>query len=175
MTTHYRRWAIGLVLAGTLLSRTSGAAVPAGCDPRAKPANLGFTLKDIAGKDVGLAAYKGKVILLDFWATWCAPCKVEIPWFVEFYKKYQSQGFVVVGVSIDDSVEKLKPFVAQYKMNYPVLIGDGRDDLKDAYGTAHRVPDERADRARRDHLPTHIGYAPKEQFERDLKALLPAS
>jgi cytochrome c biogenesis protein CcmG/thiol:disulfide interchange protein DsbE len=175
MTMHGRRWAIGLVLAGTLMSQTSRAAVPAGCDPKAKTANLGFTLKDIAGKDVALGAYKGKVILLDFWATWCAPCKVEIPWFVEFYKKYQSQGFVVLGVSIDDSVEKLKPFVAQYKMNYPVLIGDGRDDMKDAYGPLIGFPTSVLIARDGTICRTHIGYAPKEQFERDLKALLPAS
>ena len=84
------------------------------CDPKGKPAQLDFTLKDMNGKDVTLSAYKGKVILLDFWATSCGPCKIEIPGFVEMYKKYGPEGFVVLGVSVDDPVSKLKPFVDQF-------------------------------------------------------------
>src|SRR5215468_1472759 len=91
------------------------------CPADAKPANLNFTLKDVNNKDVNLASLKGKVILLDFWATWCGPCKIEIPWFVEFQQKYGKDGLQVVGVSIDDTLDKLKPFVTQYKMNYTVL------------------------------------------------------
>ena len=104
------------------------------CDKNPKTANLNFVLKDSAGKDFNLASQKGKVILLDFWATWCPPCKVEIPWFVEFQQKYGPQGFVVIGVSVDDPASKLKPFADQYKMNYPVLVGDGRDDIKGPRG-----------------------------------------
>ena len=87
-------------------------------------ANLNFVLKDADGKDFHLASQKGKVILLDFWATWCPPCKVEIPWFVEFQQKYGPQGLAVIGVSVDDPASKLKPFAQQYKINYPLLIGD---------------------------------------------------
>ena len=172
------RWAgvfVGSVLALTMLSQTTGAAVPAGCDPKAKAANLKFSLKDITGKDVALSSYKGKVILLDFWATWCAPCKVEIPWFVEFYKKYQTRGFVVLGVSVDDPVSKLEPFVTRYKMNYPVLIGDARDDVKDAYGPLVGFPTSVLIGRDGTICKTHVGFAPKEQFERDINALLPAS
>jgi thiol-disulfide isomerase/thioredoxin len=167
--------AVGVALAIAIAFPASGAAVAAGCDPKAKSANLKFSLKDIEGKDVALSSYKGKVILLDFWATWCAPCKVEIPWFVEFHKKYGPQGFVVIGVSIDDPVSKLKPFVTQYKMNYPVLIGDARDDVKDAYGPLVGFPTSVLIARDGTICRTHIGYAPKEQFERDIKALLPAS
>ena len=68
------------------------------CDKTPAPANLNFTLKDTAGKNFTLASQKGKVILLDFWATWCAPCKVEIPWFAEFQSKYGPRGFAVIGI-----------------------------------------------------------------------------
>ena len=104
------------------------------CPADAKPANLNFTLKDTNNRDVSLASYKGKVILLDFWATWCGPCKIEIPWFIEFQKKYGAQGLQVVGVSIDDTLDKLKPFVSEYKMNYTVLQGLDHDDMQDAFG-----------------------------------------
>src|ERR1043165_4231712 len=82
---------------------TIGAAPEETCDANAKGVNLNFTLKDIYGKNVALSAYQGKVILLDFWATWCAPCKIEIPGFIELYNKYRSRGFIVLGVSMDDS------------------------------------------------------------------------
>src|SRR3954466_6762060 len=98
------------------------------CQANAKSANLDFTLKDVNGANVTLSDYKGKVILIDFWATWCGPCKVEIPWFVELQSKYGKDGLQALGVSVDDTVDKLKPYVAELKMNYPVLQGLGHDD-----------------------------------------------
>jgi thiol-disulfide isomerase/thioredoxin len=80
------------------------------CPANAKPAKLNFTLKDFTGKTVKLSDYKGKVILLDFWATWCPPCKAEIPGFVELQEAYRDKGLQVVGVSVDDTPDKLKPF-----------------------------------------------------------------
>ena len=136
-----KRWIVALVgVAGLALVTLNGTAPaslnlsgPAGaaCDPNAKPANLAFTLKDINGASVNLASLKGKVILLDFWATWCGPCKIEIPGFIELHEKYKARGLAVVGVSVDDTVEQLKPFVAQYKMTYPVLVGLGQDAMVD--------------------------------------------
>ena len=142
------------------------------CDVHPKAANLNFVLKDSNGKDFDLASQKGKVIVLDFWATWCPPCKVEIPWFVEFQSKYGPKGFTVIGVSVDDSMAKLKPFANQYTMNYPVLLGDRRDDIKGPYGVAWGLPktfvigrDGRICKA-------HIGMSVKEKFEQEIKALL---
>ncbi len=144
------------------------------CDASPKPANLNFVLKDVDGRSVNLAAHKGKVILLDFWATWCPPCKVEIPWFVEFQTKYGAQGLSVIGVSVDDPVAKLKPFIAQYKMNYPVLIGDGRTDIKGPAGYSAEWGLPKTVLIGRDGrvCKSHIGLSPKERFEQEIKSLL---
>lgn len=144
------------------------------CDKNPKTANLNFVLKDSTGKDFNLALQKGKVILLDFWATWCPPCKVEIPWFVEFQRKYGPQGFVVIGVSVDDPASRLKPFGDQYKVNYPLLVGDGRDDIKGprGYNAAWGLPKTLVIGRDGKICRTHVGLSVKEHFEQQIKSLL---
>ena len=86
-----------------------------------------FTLKDVVGKNTALSSYKGKLVLLEFWATWCPPCKASIPDMVELHKKYQEKGFTVLGVSIDsdsDAAAKVAQFSLTYGITYPVLIAD---------------------------------------------------
>jgi peroxiredoxin len=98
-----------------------------------------FSLKDANGQTVHPADYKGKVVLLDFWATWCGPCKVEIPWFMEFERQFKDQGFAVLGVSMDeDGWAAIKPYVQQRQMNYRVLLGN--DDVSTAYGGLDALP-----------------------------------
>jgi cytochrome c biogenesis protein CcmG/thiol:disulfide interchange protein DsbE len=147
------------------------AAAAAMCEKDAKPAPLDFTIKDMNGVDVKLASFKGKVILLNFWATWCGPCKAEIPAFVELQKQY-ARDLVVLGLSVDDPVEKLKPYAAQYKINYPVLVGLGRDDVQDAYGPLWGIPVSFLIGRDGKICTKHMGIAPKAQFEREIKALL---
>jgi peroxiredoxin len=151
---------------------SSTARGSAACPANAKPANLSFTLTDTAGRNVKLADYKGKVLLLDFWATWCAPCRVEIPGFVEMYDKYKSRGFEVVGVVVLDQFAKAAPFARELKMNYTILNGDGRDDLEDAYGPLFALPTtfiiDRDGRI----CQKHVGLTARETFERAIKQLL---
>lgn len=144
------------------------------CDKNPKAANLNFVLKDSAGKDFNLASQKGKVILLDFWATWCPPCKVEIPWFVEFQRLYGPKGFIVIGVSVDDPAAKLKPFGDEYKVNYPLLVGDGRADIKGprGYNAAWGLPKTFVIARDGSICKTHIGLSRKEYFEQQIKSLL---
>jgi thiol-disulfide isomerase/thioredoxin len=144
------------------------------CPADAQTANLNFAMKDVNDREVRLSDFKGKVILLDFWATWCGPCKVEIPWFVEFQEKYGPSGLQVVGVSVDDTLDKLTPFVEQFKMNYAVLQGLGHDDVQEEYGPLWGIPvtilisrDGRI-------CSRHTGMGNKEQFEREIVALLGA-
>ncbi len=136
-----------------------------------KPAPLHFTLKDMNGVDVTLASFKGKVILLNFWATWCGPCRAEIPSLVELQNQY-GEDLVVLGFSVDDTVDKMKPYAAEYKINYPLLVGNGREDVQNAFGPLWGIPvsviiDRDGKIAKK-----HSGIASKAQFEREIKALL---
>jgi peroxiredoxin len=92
-----------------------------------------FSLKDANGKDVKLSDLKGKVVLVNFWATWCHGCQLEIPWYVEFQKQYSDQGLVVVGISMDgDGWKSVRPWLKQKKVNYPIVIGS--EGLANQYG-----------------------------------------
>jgi cytochrome c biogenesis protein CcmG/thiol:disulfide interchange protein DsbE len=96
-------------------------------------------LKDSVGRTAKLTKYRGKVLLLDFWATWCTGCKTEIPWFAEFQRKYGKKSFAVVGVSLDEGGwNALKPFLAEHPIPYRILLGD--DSTAQRYGIQN-MPD----------------------------------
>jgi thiol-disulfide isomerase/thioredoxin len=144
----------------------------AACMADAKPANLNFTMPDLEGNDVSLASFKGKVILLNFWATWCGPCKAEIPGFVELQDQYGKDGLVIVGYSVDDDAPKAQAFADQFKINYPVVLGLGREDVQDAYGPIWGIPASFIISRDGRLCQKHLGIAPKAVFEKEIKALL---
>ena len=142
------------------------------CDPDPQMADLDFIMQDMHGQEVSLNDYRGKVILLDFWATWCAPCRIEIPGFIELFDKYEDDGFVVLGINVDDSVPAMQAFAAELEMDYPVLVAADRDDVKDAYGPPVGYPTAFMINRAGEICMSHVGFAPKDQFEREILHLL---
>ncbi len=128
-----------------------------------------FEIYDISGKKIRLSDYKGNVIFLDFWATWCGWCKIEIPFFLDMYKKYKDQGLVIIGIATSDRDDRVSAFVNTYKMNYPVAMA--KDEIVAAYGGIRGLPttfviDKNGNIARQ-----YVGYRPREVFEKDYNEL----
>jgi len=139
--------------------------------PAGEPAPA-FTLQDLNGKNVSLANFRGKVVILNFWATWCPPCIKEIPDFIELYGQYKDKGFEMVGISLDQAgISVVKPFVQKFKMNYPVMMTDGQVDK--AYGGITSIPTTFIIDPAGNIRKKYIGYNEKAVFEADIKALLP--
>ncbi|MBI2516464.1 MAG: TlpA family protein disulfide reductase [Opitutae bacterium] len=130
-----------------------------------------WELRDLDGKVVSSDQFKGKVVILDFWATWCPPCRAEIPGFVELQKTYGEKGLVVVGVSFDrDEPAAVKKFVERFGMNYPVLRGTGQ--FAETFGGVSALPTtfiiDRQGRI----VATHVGFTERQEFEDAIKPLL---
>ena len=113
---------------------TASAGVPAGKYPAAPD----FSVTDLSGQNVKLSDYRGNVLLLDFWATWCGPCRMEIPGFVQLQDRYRDQGFRVLGISMDDDVQPVHEFYQQFHLNYTVAMGNDR--LGELYGGIIGLP-----------------------------------
>lgn len=132
---HHHRWIPFLGLFALLLA-------PAGlrggelADPRPAPA---WTLMDVNGKPVSFSQFRGKVVVLDFWATWCPPCRAEIPGYERLQKKFGKDGLAIIGVSLDqDGPGVVKRFMADHNVNYQIVMGDQK--IVDAFGGVEAIP-----------------------------------
>ena len=130
-----------------------------------------FELKDSAGGLVRLSDYAGKVVVLDFWATWCGPCKTSIPWLIDLSKKYKADGLAVIGISMDeDGWEVVRPFVEEMWITYPVVLGNKR--VAYLYGDVDSLPLAFfVDRSQRV-AAIHGGPASRKEFEKTIRRLL---
>ncbi len=145
------------------------AAVVAG-SASTKPAP-NFSLKTAEGKTVELKQLAGKVVVINFWATWCGPCRAEIPGMLEIYGKYKGKGLEIVGVSLDQQgFAVVTPFVQRMKIDYPVVVGDG--GLVAAYGNFQAIPTTFIVDRKGNIVGEHTGSMTKEQFEHMVKPLL---
>ena len=151
------------------IKRANGATATASCEAEGR-ATYDFVLKNEYNAPFKLAELKGKVAIVNFWATWCGPCKTEIPDFVKLYDEYKDKGLVIVGISVDDSPELLQAFMKEYKMNYPVL--QMTPDVETAWGPFYGYPTSFIVARDGSICKRHLGPATKEQFEREIKALL---
>jgi len=129
-----------------------------------------FSATDINGRKLELADYKGKVILLDFWATWCGPCRIEIPGLVQLQERYRDQGLVVIGVSMDDSVEPVRDFYREFSMNYAVVMGESR--ITELYGGIIGLPTTFLIGRDGRIYSKHMGATDVSVFEEEVKELL---
>lgn len=130
--------AAGMLYLGTHAARRPGTNHSSGIGYGSQAPD--FTLQTLDGKNFSLSSLRGKAVLVNFWATWCGPCKIETPWLVELQKQYASQGLQVVGVAMDDSgKDEISRFAQEMGMNYPVLLG--KEAVGDAYGGVPALPE----------------------------------
>jgi cytochrome c biogenesis protein CcmG/thiol:disulfide interchange protein DsbE len=171
------------VAQGEVVTDASGGSPQFISPLQGKPAPQ-FTLEDLSGRKVTLASYKGKAVLINFWATWCGPCKIETPWLIELRNRYAAQGFEVLGVSADDldrgdaqklSAEKqeIARFVQKMQMPYPVLI-DG-DSISKSYDGLDALPASYYVDRNGNVVAVQPGLTSKEEIEANIKKSLGVS
>lgn len=180
----YRKQAAERALAGAakgvLVPDTAGG-MPKFVSPLEGKMAPAFALEDLSGKKVSLAGYKGKALLINFWATWCGPCKIETPWLIELRNQYAGQGFEVLGISADDidrgdakklneEKKEIAKFVDQMHMNYPVLI-DG-DTISQPYGGLDSLPTSFFVNRDGTVVAAQMGITSKDEIEGNIKKAL---
>ena len=156
--------------ATVVLSGNRSIASDANQIESSKPAP-GWELKDLDGKTIHSSDFKGKVVVLDFWATWCPPCRAEIPGFVALQTKYRAQGLAVIGVSVDQAgADTVKAFAEKLMINYPVVLTDAK--IVEAYGGIEGLPTTFViDRSGRI-VKQHLGFTEKSEIESEIAPLL---
>jgi thiol-disulfide isomerase/thioredoxin len=131
-----------VVALGLYMGYHEARRAPAASAPRLTQSSVApdFSLESLDGKTMHLSDLRGKAVLLNFWATWCGPCKIEMPWFVDFQSEYGSQGLQIVGIAMDDaSKEDIAKFAKDMGVNYPILIG--KEAVGDEYGGVPALPE----------------------------------
>ncbi len=128
-----------------------------------------FTLSDINGRSVSLSDFRGKVVILDFFASWCPPCRRGIPDFVELQREYGPEGLAIVGIALEN-LRNAKAFASRMGMNYPVLVGDDR--VNQMYGPVRSIPTTFIIDREGNIVKKYIGFRPKSTFEEDIRKLL---
>jgi cytochrome c biogenesis protein CcmG/thiol:disulfide interchange protein DsbE len=156
---------VGALAIAGLSSDTSKGLIPA----QSRKSAPDFALQDSAGTVVKLSDYKGKVVLLDFWATWCHGCKTEIPWYVEFQDRYKADGLSAIGVSMDDSWDPVRSFLAEHKVNYPIVLTN--DEVTKLYKIGEMPVTLLIDRDGKV-ADWHVGMVDKGIFEQEIQQLL---
>ncbi len=130
-----------------------------------------FALKNSKGETVRLSSFKDNVIILNFWATWCGPCRREIPGFVDLYKKYNKEGLEIIGVSVDQNGwDAIEPFAKNYKINYPVLLFDRQVIMN--YGGIQAIPTTFIINRKGEIVEKIVGLRPNSYFEQKVQELL---
>ena len=130
-----------------------------------------FRLATMDGGEVELNELRGKVVLVDFWATWCGPCRMEIPHLTELYDRYQDKGFELVGISLDQQGPAVvKPFIEEFKINYPIVMGD--EDIANQYGGVRSIPTAFLIDREGNVVKKYVGYKPLETFVADIEPLI---
>ncbi len=148
-----------------------GGDPAAAAQDSANPSIPEFSLRDLDGKTHTNADIEGKVVLLNFWATWCGPCKIEMPWFVDFQRKYKDRGFTVLAVSLDeDGWDPVREFAEKMEFNFPVLLGD--DAVSDAFGGIMVLPTTLIVNQAGKIVFTHQGLVAKATYEEEIEVLL---
>jgi peroxiredoxin len=130
-----------------------------------------FVLTSLDGQQVRLSQYRGKVVILDFWATWCPPCKLELPHFIELYKEFRQDGLEIIGVSLDRiGQQEVSAFVKEWKIPYTVVMGNGA--VVKSYGGIRGIPTTFVIGKDGKIYRKYVGYRKKEVFEKDVLKLL---